>query len=669
MSRPPSPADARFDDGPAPFDDPEPATPRPAGADGSPGAASPGVASPMASGLPSADARTGVLQHAPTAHRLSRDPADGDPAAPLAEGMPASPPRVPADGAAAASPPPAYADTLPPDVAELRALLLGPQQATVLDRLTAAGPDGLDAAGLSDLLPAAVRLRQDRDDALGAALAPTIETGLKASVERDPQPVVDAIFPVIGPAIRRAIRHALSRSTQSLNQTLNVGLSWRGLRWRAEAWRTGETFGEVVLRHTLRYRVEQVLLVHRESGLLLHHVVEDGVADAGDADLVSAMLTAIRQFAADSFRVSEDAALDTLEVGDLTVWIEPGPRAVLAAVVRGHPPADLRETMRSTIETIHGRYGASLGAFTGSTAPFDGVEALLEACLDEQFTETASPRPGWKAWLLTAVVLGALGWWAWSAWQTRAREDAYVMRLAAEPGIEVLHAERHRGHLHATVLRDPDAALPLPRASDGFEPGDVAVRRIPFTSDAPEVAAARVARLAGRPDDVAFTPDSADGRAVVRAAGWPADADTSWAATVRAALPFTPGVDRLDTSGLVSLDSLTAALEARAVRFDDGVGIAQADLDALRADLAALADGAARSGVPLVLRIVGHTDNLGTDAANDVLGMRRAQAAFDVLRDALGSVRIDTVSRGATERLADGAHPPSRRVTFEVIRD
>ena len=675
MSRPPSPADARFDDGQDPFaDDPPPAAPPPDGGAASPGAASPGAASPGAAS-PTEDAipygHTGGMPLPRTT--VPRGPADGIDIAPPQNLADATPPhRDSADRvgrATAPIAPPAYADALPPDLAELRTLLLGPQQAAVLDRLAVAGPDGLDAAELSDLLPAAVRLRQGRDDALGAALAPTIETGLRTSVERDPQPVVDAIFPVIGPAIRRAIRHALGSSAQSVNLALNYGLSWRGLRWRMEAWRTGRSFGEVVLLHTLRYRVEQVLLVHRESGLLLHHAVADGMTEAGDGDLVSGMLTAIRQFAADSFHVDESEALDTLEVGDLTVWIEPGPRAVLAAVVRGHPPAELRETMRRTIETIHARYGASLGAFTGNTAPFDGAEALLEDCLDEQFTETAPERLGWKGWLLIALALGALGWWAWTAWQRDARDDAYVRRLQAEPGIEVLSAERHRGHLHPTILRDPDARLPRPRAADGFAPGDVLVRQIPYTSDEPEIAAARVAGLAGRPAGITFTAAAADGRTVVRAAGWPADADTSWTARVRQALPFTPGVDALDTSGLVSLDSLAASLESRTMQFDDSAALETDGLEALRSDLAALAGGAARSGVPLAIRIVGHTDGVGTEAANDVLGMRRARAARAVLRDAAGGVRLDTVSRGAAERLGEGAHPPSRRVTFEVIRE
>lgn len=70
--------------------------------------------------------------------------------------------------------------------------------------------------------------------------------------------------------------------------------------------RTGASFAEVVLRHTLLYRVEQVFLVHRESGLLLHHLTAQSIA-AQAPDMVAGMLTAIQDFARDSFQVAQES--------------------------------------------------------------------------------------------------------------------------------------------------------------------------------------------------------------------------------------------------------------------------------------------------------------------------------------------------------------------------
>ena len=111
------------------------------------------------------------------------------------------------------------------------------------------------------------------DKRLAKALQPTFEETLRASIKKDPRPFVDAVTPVMGTAIRKAIAEALGAMMQSLNRTLDNSVSVRSLQWRLEAARTGKPFAEIVLLHTLEYRVEQVFLIHRETGLLLQHAV------------------------------------------------------------------------------------------------------------------------------------------------------------------------------------------------------------------------------------------------------------------------------------------------------------------------------------------------------------------------------------------------------------
>src|SRR5215210_1266805 len=236
---------------------------------------------------------------------------------------------------------------------ELRRLLIGPEQQELvriqeqLDRR-----DELRPEEVSRVLPEAVRLRSNQDKKVTEALLPTVEEAIGISVRKNPQTLVDALFPVIGPAIRRAISEALTGMVQTMNQTLEHSLSVQGLKWRLEAWRTGKSFGEVVLLHTLLYRVEQVFLIHKETGLLLQHVVA-GTSSIQDADMVSGMLTAIQDFVHDSFSSQQSDTLETLQVGGLTVWIEQGPLAILAGVIRGNAPQELRTTFHETLERIH----------------------------------------------------------------------------------------------------------------------------------------------------------------------------------------------------------------------------------------------------------------------------------------------------------------------------
>ena len=99
----------------------------------------------------------------------------------------------------------------------------------------------------------------------------------------------------MGPVIRKAVAAALQEMVQNLNQVLSEGLSFRSWRWRVQAWRVGKSYAEYVLIKSLQYRVELVLLIHRETGLLLQDVCLPQVVRE-DPELVSAMLTAIYVF-------------------------------------------------------------------------------------------------------------------------------------------------------------------------------------------------------------------------------------------------------------------------------------------------------------------------------------------------------------------------------------
>src|SRR6185503_3401655 len=169
--------------------------------------------------------------------------------------------------------------------AELRALLIGEeldQLGSIRSRLD--DPEARRRE-VADILPH-VLIEHSADPRFTHALSPPVERAITASVRRNPGPLAEALFPVMGPAIRKAVASALTGMVEALNRTLEHSLSWRSIAWRIESLRTGKSFGEVMLLHTLAFRVEQVFLIERTSGLLLHHVTE-GAGEVRDADMVS----------------------------------------------------------------------------------------------------------------------------------------------------------------------------------------------------------------------------------------------------------------------------------------------------------------------------------------------------------------------------------------------
>lgn len=291
---------------------------------------------------------------------------------------------------------------------------------------------------VSQVLAEAVRMRSIEDDSLGQALGPTIVEALHSSIKQEPGPLVDAIAPVMGPAIRRSIIQTIRGMMQSLNHTLEHSLSTRGLKWRLEALRTGKSFGEVVFLHTLLYQVEHLFLIHRETGLLLQHVGLES-AEVQDTDLVSGMLTAIQDFVQDSF--GDHDTLDTMRLQERTVWVDAGSAAVLAVVIRGEAPEQLRTEVQETLEKVHIELREELESFAGDTTAFERSRPDLEQCLQVRFRENETAKSPVKAIALVSlasvVVLGALGYWIFLGIREQRRWDQYVQRLGAEAGIVV----------------------------------------------------------------------------------------------------------------------------------------------------------------------------------------------------------------------------------------
>jgi outer membrane protein OmpA-like peptidoglycan-associated protein len=307
-----------------------------------------------------------------------------------------------------------------PDIAQLRNLLFG----TDYDALLALKAQLEDSEQYSErvasVIAEAIQRRNAKDGAVSAVLAPTVEQAISYSISNDPQHFADVLYPVMGPAIRKSIQQALNEALANFNHVLEQSLSVRSWKWRFDAWRTGKSYAEIALLRTLIYQVEQVFLIHRNTGLLLQHVVSENVAGK-DPEIVSAMLTAIQDFIQDSFAGEGNSNLETLRLGELTVLIEHGPHAVLAMVVRGNPPSELRTLLVETSEAIHQQYRLALQDYQGDASAFASIEPLLHDCLVKKH-KIKEKRPPWLAYALLLTLVGAGAWWAYQYQQSQAQQ-------------------------------------------------------------------------------------------------------------------------------------------------------------------------------------------------------------------------------------------------------
>lgn len=306
----------------------------------------------------------------------------------------------------------------------------------------------LRAQDIAEVLSEAIIISQSKSARFERAIEQPVTESVRRSIERDTHYFAGLIFPVIGPAIRKYIKEALLSLVQNVNVAVESSLSPKSLLWRAQALFSGQSYYDVMLKHSLIYRVEQVFLIENESGLLMQHVARDDIK-VKDSDAVSAMFSAVQSFVQDSFAdgSGQQQQLDSLEVGNSTIWLTRQGNAVLACVIRGVAPNKLKENFSNLLEEIHRDYGYLLQKFNGSRQELAVIEPELRKCfaIEQAEKPTAALGKSWVArcgsWLkkplfyiLLAVFAFAIYHLAYSL-QQQQRAKQLLQRLENSPGL------------------------------------------------------------------------------------------------------------------------------------------------------------------------------------------------------------------------------------------
>ncbi|HVN07926.1 MAG TPA: OmpA family protein [Patescibacteria group bacterium] len=565
-------------------------------------------------------------------------------------------------------------------LAELREILFHAERDELLALRERVHDFGQRAHDVSEVLPEAVRLRAEEgaDEQLTEALRPTVERTLKESVERDPQVVAEALFPAMGPSIRRAITEYFRTLVQSFDQAMQHSFSIQGIRWRLEAFRTGKSFSEVTLLHSLVYRVEQVLLIHRQTSLLLHRVVAPEIA-AMDADMMSGLMSALQDYARDSLHAEKSDALESFRVGEsLNCWVEQGPKAMLVAVIRGDAPQAYRVKLREVLERVHAIYGRRLDQFNGDVSAFDPAADLLAESFASQRRQYTMPPPRpYFTWSLATVAAVFLVWrlflgvqdWRW---------ERFVDVLREQPGYTI--TSLHRGwfsrYYELRGMRDPQSEDPFVLLEkQGLNPAlaDFQLGRYYSLDDA--LVAKRARALLAPPPGVTIVAEGG----VLRVRG---EAQADWIRLLETRAPMIAGVRAVDTGGLL-LPGQSEFVRARGqlagarILFNEGSAEIRPDqrdtFDAVTAELRTLDRLAHEMGDELSVEVVGHTDSTGPDSANQRLGQYRAARVMQSLvRAGLRVSIFQPRSVGSSQPLAgedsEAERQINRCVTFRVVR-
>lgn len=341
---------------------------------------------------------------------------------------------------------------------QIRSLILGKNSRVVTERIKK------DARSIvADVLTEAVHDRQRQDGSVNKVLLPLVEASVAKSVLYRSERLVNSLYPLMGSLVRKYVTSFLTDFMEKTNQLIDNSFTVRGLKWRFNAWQAGVSFSQYVASQTFSYRVEHVLLIHRETGLLLNFV-DLSKASKGSADLISSMLTAINDFVGDSFLDNENGLkeqLQTVTTDSFNLLIKPGPSVLIAAAVMGNPPQAVSNQLQITMEEIHRLYNNELNQFNGDNKEFVNCESLLRDCLLSEYKKTVptvKKRP-WFAWILLGLimVLASLQLVQW--WQNQTLSTTLMM-LDQQPGIVVKNIRVYDDKkVELDLLRDPNAIV------------------------------------------------------------------------------------------------------------------------------------------------------------------------------------------------------------------
>ena len=217
-------------------------------------------------------------------------------------------------------------------------------------------------------------------DALITTITPVLGDAIRVKIRDSRDEMIEALYPIIGRLVVRAVSEAIRDLARTVDARVQNAFSPQAIGRRVRAWFGGVSSAELALRESLPFEVTEVLMIHRSSGLLLQHVSRDpGVLE--DSEIISSMLTAIRDFTAEAFGRGQHGSLDTIEYGDRRILIEAAEHAYLAVVVDGIEPAGFRAEMREQMMKLESDYADVLRHYDGDPAPLASAITSLRSLM------------------------------------------------------------------------------------------------------------------------------------------------------------------------------------------------------------------------------------------------------------------------------------------------
>lgn len=292
---------------------------------------------------------------------------------------------------------------------------------------------------------------------LSSAMAPMVVRTFRSELrsEATQEELTKTLYPKLGEMVKKYIASAMRDLMDGINRRLESGLMQSGLVLKLRSMATGRSMAELALADTQIFRVEEIYLIRRGSGELVHHWTREPRADRHGAGsnrdtLVSGFLTAITAFAEEAF-AADGSSLRALDLDDHRIYLRASPAQLVAAKCSGTAPASLEQVLDQGLIDLVGRHNQIEAANPPDAGPAvreaaaaaheallvdvsQSLESTIAAGAAKLREERRSLRPLKIALLVLGLpLLAYVGWQLYVSHVTRQLQAAVDAVIAAEP--------------------------------------------------------------------------------------------------------------------------------------------------------------------------------------------------------------------------------------------
>lgn len=266
-----------------------------------------------------------------------------------------------------------------------------------------------------------------------------VEKDLRAIKGKDYLPradLFDDIYPIMGALIAKKMGEALRSLAHYIDSRLEAATSIRLWRYRIRSRVSGIPMGELILRDTLPFVVEELFIIEKKSGILMAHHSRKAEGEV-DRDLVSGMLTAIQDFIKTSFGKKKDGEVNEISYGEARVLIRAEPYFYAAFVVTGNPDIEFNLEMDRFALELHRANRSLVRSFKGDMESLEPMRAPVKGFVERYSTLPSGDRADGSSFgslrragaVAGIVVLCLAGLALYHAWNDARMEKSLSARL------------------------------------------------------------------------------------------------------------------------------------------------------------------------------------------------------------------------------------------------